>query len=329
VQSKRPRPAGVASLAQNIYVIVGDMHLPAVTDLPAQTSADPEQQELKGKRVGRVRQRDMGKSDDQMSDSDATYWHQCYIKGEIFQKAGQDLSLFAGQLRKAQGNVDASLWLLQLGDMFDLWLGFDRFFNADPPFLSMRAGRTGNVIVDDDPPKKATATDVSNTPTTPRSFVETWVNRTMYQTTESDHVREFLQFPLSHSKFLYGNHDNYLAKVVPSDLAKLRGSTYAKDHKEKGVLYACHGHQFDSSNRDGALFGVAATQTAFWGGTFIRSLEPDSRADTFKGAATLLWKKMEDFAIFAMGHTHCPLLVEVQIVMDPEPPPDDSPSYTD
>ena len=82
-----------------------------------------------------------------MSDSDASLWHERYVGGEIFQEAGPDLTLFAGHARaKAKGNIGADLWLLQLGDMFDLWLGFDRFFKSDPPKSSGRPGNDGQVV---------------------------------------------------------------------------------------------------------------------------------------------------------------------------------------
>jgi hypothetical protein len=225
--------------------------------------------------------------------------------------------------------------------MFDLWLGFDRFFDGDPPKSSSRGPDTGRVILmsgkaDDDPTPPAPAgadssqvqlSDVSaSTATTSVEFIDTWVKSTMHDTTEGAHVVDFLQFDANASRFLHGNHDNYLARHVPSELMTLRGGQgMAKEYRDTGLLYACHGHQFDTSNRDGATFGVVTTQLAFWGGEAIRKLEPDTRKPTILGPVSLLRRNLQDFAIFAMGHTHVALLAEVQIEMEPEPAPEPDP----
>jgi UDP-2,3-diacylglucosamine pyrophosphatase LpxH len=154
-------------------------------------------------------------------------------------------------------------------------------------------------------------------------FIDTWVNRTMYKTTQASHVRDFLQFSSDASKFLQGNHDNYLGAHTPSELMKLRGGQgMAKEHHDaKALFYACHGHQWDSFNRDGATAGLGTTQAAFWGGKWIRSMEPDDRESSFLGSVDLFRSGKKPFNVFAMGHTHTAILTEVVIEIEPEPPP--------
>jgi hypothetical protein len=337
--AKSPLPAGVQTIAQKVYVILGDMHLPAVT------GPDPvEQKELEQKRIGRARRVDALKDADIMSDSDASLWHNKYIAAEIFQEAGHDLQTLVGQLQQAKGNVGAELWLLQLGDMFDLWLGFDCFLVTDPkPDDKMRKfGDDGRVVFTTDGPQRPDPVALpsgmklpeshSREPTTAVSFVENWVTRTLANTTQGPFVQKFLQYGksadgTSTSMFLHGNHDNYLANHVPTALSNLTGARSPSEYvDDRAQLYACHGHQFDKYNRDGAITGNFTTQSAFWGGQGIRGLESwfDSRDDTVLGVVALFRQRMDakkPFSVFAMGHTHAALLAEVVVTMAPEPPP--------
>jgi len=214
--------------------------------------------------------------------------------------------MFAEQLKNAKeelGKLGIELWLLQLGDMFDLWLGFDRFFNSYPANAnSMRLtdGSDGKVFLDNSGTTKAT------------EFVDFWVKHTLYRTSQSEHVRKFLEYG-SHSQFLYGNHDNYLAKH-PAEIAnnKIKRFFYDRDAR----LYACHGHQWDPMNRDGAIGGIKMTQSAFWGkGAIIREMEPDGRIPSFLQAKDLFLGKYP-FSVFAMGHTHVGMLSEMVIEED-------------
>jgi hypothetical protein len=153
------------------------------------------------------------------------------------------------------------------------------------------------------------------------NFIEKWVDRTLDNTDQGQYVKQFLQFDGHTSMFLYGNHDNYLGAHTPPMLKSLSGGKNAKEfHDKNGLLYACHGHQFDKFNRDGAIAGNITTQTAFWSAA-IRASEPDTREPTICGAAALFRKNVQPFFVFAMGHTHHALLAEIQIVMAPEPEP--------
>lgn len=359
ITSRAPLPHGVTTIAQRVYVVVGDMHLPVVTDKDPDGNVVPrgaqsfEQAELRGRRVGRARRVDMFKDLGVISDSDAALWHERYVAAEIFQEAGLDLTEFVGMMTRARGNIGAELWLMQLGDMFDLWLGFDCFLASDPLRSSRRSGNEGRVRLRDmveAPPPDPTAMAVAamgagmvvpmvmpapdgtrlqdvaaRTVATAVEFVDTWINRTMNRTWQGRHVKTFLQFDPNASKFLYGNHDNYLGAHAPSQLMQLRGGQgMSKEHHDaRGFFYACHGHQWDGYNRDGATSGAGATQAAFWGGQFVRSAEGllDSRESTFLGAADLHRSGSKPFNVFAMGHTHIAILTEVIIEMEPEPPP--------
>jgi hypothetical protein len=301
---------------------------------------------------------DLGKDLGVESDSDAALWHERYVAAEIFEEAGKDLSALAGLLTGARGNIGAELWVLQLGDMFDLWLGFDRFFAQDPPKGSKQNGTAGHVKLEDmvkppppppiDPsvlamgampvmpfvapkPDGTQLQDVTaRTVCTAHEFVETWINRTLYKTSQGADVQTFLQANRTGATFLYGNHDNYLGNYVPSQLKTLNGvsGVLPKEyHDANALLYASHGHQWDKYNRDGAIAGEGTTQAAFWGGQKVRSLEDlsDSRDDYFLGAVDLHRSGKKPFNIFVMGHTHTAVLTEVAIEMEPEPQPVDVP----
>jgi hypothetical protein len=345
--ARMPLPPGTSSLAQKVYVIIGDMHLPVVSGVVANGAQPQEQIDLKGRRVGRTRRTDAFKDLGVMSDSDASLWHERYINGEIFQTAGKDLATFGRLLAAAKGNIGgAELWVMQLGDMFDLWLGFDRFFKADPP--KSGSGDKGRMYLEDmqeapPPDYSAMAAAMSGgagmammlpPPTTPRlqdttprtvttgvEFVDTWIHRTMYNTSQGEYVRSFLQFDPKASKFLYGNHDNYLGAHVPGELMKLRGGQgMAKEfHDSKAFMYASHGHQWDSFNRDGATAGLGTTQAAFWGGKWVRELEPDDRECSIRGAVDFYRKRQKPFCVFVMGHTHTALLAEIVIDYEAKP----------
>jgi hypothetical protein len=361
--AKAPLLPGAGNFSKKVYVVVGDMHLPVVTragpdgrPLPS-TPQPAEQSELHGRRVGRIRRGHSGNDMGIMPDSDAVLWHEAYLAGEIFQEAGEDLVSFADMLTAAKDKIGADLWLLQLGDMFDLWLGLDCFFQSDPPLSSRRPGNEGRVKLQEvvvtptppTPPTDSTAMAVAamgagmavpmimpaqdgtrledlatRTATTPVEFVETWIHSTIYKTSQGPSVQKFLQFDPRASVFLYGNHDNYLGAHAVPDLVTLRGQGIAsKEHYDRDALfYACHGHQWDKYNRDGALAGQGTTQAAFWGGQLVRGGEGllDGRDPVLLGAVGL-HRGGKDFNVFAMGHTHVALLTEIVIEMEPEPAP--------
>jgi hypothetical protein len=106
-----------------IFVILGDMHLPVITRL--EDSFGPRW----GRQPGNVASSgDMVKNDAidwyaKFSGADASGVHN-RRGADIFEQAGPDLTEL---VRLLNGFTAFPLHLMQLGDMFDLWIGLERF----------------------------------------------------------------------------------------------------------------------------------------------------------------------------------------------------------
>ena len=242
---------------------------------------------------------------------------------DIFQGAGKDLARFVDVLKRFH-NEASPLRVVQLGDMFDLWLGFQRAFSSSLRFLVPRA----------------------------KDFAKLWVERTLYSAGQGAHLRRLLTMSEDaglniqtglrlQTEFLYGNHDNYRRHRVP------RADDFAMGEQHANVvsrmfgapsklamtgLWAEHGHQPDPSNHDeDPTRGYALTQAAF--------LHPGIR--TYEGPATwALWKANQGNiarvtaimhamqrclldhvdsgqpcrGIYVMGHTHEAMLKRVELM---------------
>jgi len=246
---------------------------------------------------------------------------------DIFQGAGQDLRTFVDYLR----GFHAEQWplrVLQLGDFFDLWLGFQRAFK----------GSIAKLLPD--------AMD----------FARFWVERTLLKTEQSAHLRHLLTLSETappnkktraglETVFLYGNHDNYRKYAVSNPLTVPAGLEHGGKRlsvfhapKKLSVLgmWAEHGHQPDTANWDeDPSFGYKLTQAAF--------IEPAIRNhEGFAGWAANLGDgnqvprvlsikhamkrclpdpgKSPDICrgIYVMGHSHEPMLKRVELW--PHPP---------
>lgn len=247
---------------------------------------------------------------------------------EIFQNAGQDLRTFVDYLRNFHETCNP-IHIAQLGDLFDLWMGFQRGFveGVEP---------------------------VSGVPMT--DFAHFWMERTI-RTREGDHLVKLLRVseeakgdvPLRTS-FLYGNHDNYRKHGGPA----IR-SNPTSEHPDgvsldvfgapsqlvlegvdrngipRGGLIAEHGHQPDSSNSDdNPLLGYRLTQAAFlypstrnlegpvsWRKEQVMGTDDYPRHCNLKYAvrthltATTIGQRR---SVYAMGHSHEPMLKRIRIV---------------
>src|SRR5579883_1267291 len=103
-----------------VYVFLPDLHLPVVTALP------PQQEDghaADGPAMGRI---DYGRPAERLS-AEQMHWYQHYLAGDIFQDAAQDLIRFVELLSRLPAGA---IQLVQLGDMYDLWIGLERFFEV-------------------------------------------------------------------------------------------------------------------------------------------------------------------------------------------------------
>lgn len=242
---------------------------------------------------------------EKITKDDALYWFKLYHgyrdkRGvDIFQNAGEDLCEFLKLLseyqkdyRNKQGVIPAKL--VQLGDLYDFWLGLKRAFNTMDP-------------------QKMFSDEAAN------SFLEFWRKETISETSVSNAIYHLLKGTKDlRSEFVYGNHDSYRATPQwPYE----KVSAYF----ETTGIWAEHGHQSDAFNKDSnAVIGWSAAVFGFFDPE-ARNLEPYLR-----GAETWAFRElcrrltcirhaacqcqMKNKRIYVMGHTHEPLLKKVHIV---------------
>ncbi len=265
-------------------------------------------------------------------------WLHCYhAKGQrsadIFQGAGADMRAFVDAL----ANVHRDTWPLevfQLGDLFELWLGFQHAFGRQDGTLKA----VDNLLED------------------ALEFARFWVERSLFATDQGPHLVHLLTLSAHagknrqtgaslHTHFLYGNHDNYrkhgggMAITVPEG-HEHAGMKIAAFHVPSFVaragLWVEHGHQPDPNNHDeDPSFGHQLTQAAFFAPS-IRSKEGAAgwatsmtdenhlfRLSSIHHALkTCLLGHIDSSepcrGIYVMGHSHEPMLKRVELW--PSPP---------
>lgn len=244
---------------------------------------------------------------EKITEDDALYWFKLYHgdggkKGvDIFQNAGGDLCEFLKLLSEYQKNSHnkqglISAKLVQLGDLYDFWLGLKRAFDAIDP-------------------QKPVSDDAA------KIFLNFWKDETLYKTSVCDAIYRLLkETEALHPEFVYGNHDSYRATLQWPD-----NDDKPSDHFESTGIWAEHGHQSDAFNEDSnAVIGWSAAVFGFFDPE-ARNLEPYLR-----GAETWAFRElcrrltcirhaacqcqMKNKRIYVMGHTHEPLLKKVHIV---------------
>jgi hypothetical protein len=181
---------------------------------------------------------------------------------DIFQDAGKDLRAFVDALKDFHQNT-WPLELVQLGDLFDLWLGFQRAFG----------GRLGTTPALDNLHGKAL------------DFAHYWVERSLFETDQGPHLVHLLTLGQRAGKnrqtgahlrttFIHGNHDNYLNHGGGRPIDVPAGHEHAgmkinafhlPSFEERTGLWAEHGHQPDNYNHDANPSpGHQLTQAAFF-----------------------------------------------------------------
>lgn len=251
-------------------------------------------------------QLDRWDDNEKITEDDALCWFNLYHgyrdkRGvDIFQNAGGDLCEFLKLLseyqkgsRDKQGVIPAKL--VQLGDLYDFWLGLKRAFDTMDP-------------------QKMFSDNAA------KSFLEFWRKETISKTSVSNAIYHLLEGTKDlHSEFVYGNHDSY--KATPQWPYE-KVSAYF----ETTGVWAEHGHQSDAFNEDSnAIIGWSAAVFGFFDPE-ARNFEPYLR-----GAETWAFRKLcrrlaciqyaakqcqqeNKRQIYVMGHTHEPLLKKVHIV---------------
>lgn len=208
--------------------------------------------------------------------------------------------------------------LVQAGDLYELWAGQDRWFQArpgGPPGVDMRS---------------STAT-------------ERCANQIAYIHDFFDGV--FTGFDRAASalgsvKFIHGNHDNYLWNSgvvteanaeIARRAARTSGSIFANrpfplsrcfPREASGMvvdngMIVEHGQRIDTSNSDGNETGHGATQQAVGGGrtaAIAKEFDCVRRESFVFGAASLWVTRNMDFSVYVMGHTHEPIVKNVEVV---------------
>ncbi len=253
---------------------------------------------------------------------------------DIFQKAGADLRKFVDALQ-AFHEASWPLELVQLGDFFDLWLGFQRAFG----------GRLGKIPALDNLHPRAL------------DFARYWVERTLFAADQGPALVHLLTLGQRAARnkqtdarlqttFVHGNHDNYLKRGGGKPIIVPAGHEHAgmeirafrlPSFDARPALWAEHGHQPDTYNHDeDPRMGHRLTQTAFFG-PVVRKLEGPlgwvfgsalagkdvQRLLSIRHAMQRCLLDHADFpgapcrGVYVMGHTHEAMLKRVELLPCP------------
>jgi UDP-2,3-diacylglucosamine pyrophosphatase LpxH len=232
---------------------------------------------------------------------------------DIFKRAGEDLVTFISGLSNVSPQTKELLHFIQAGDMLELWLG--REYQFEPGLWDPKWKSSGSI-----------------------NKVCDWALEILIQHTPVFEAFQKLQNAgLAEVKFLWGNHDSYTKEKNVTDQLDLprRYPTYTG---LKGDLFVEHGHRFDSSNYDNTPAGfLSGPDCANWAYKIpvVRTFEQPARAakavlfqtlpkqiDSNLLGATLiyLWIKYDQgkkpFNIYVMGHSHRRKLLTFNIKTD-------------
>ncbi len=268
-----------------IYVILPDLHLP-VFDLPR-----PDIKVGDGHNMGRHRYTERTGTEGEPDQNGmvstlggpkqlclrARQWFNFYVEGDILggktSPAARDMSQFLDLV--ARSPFKDKVHFIQVGDMYDFWIGLIPFFDDVKPPEVVLGDRRGIRAGD---------------------FIDNWTKRThdlFGSMLDSMHT-----MPTQKKSFLWGNHDNYLSKHTPVGKPV---PTRIRQVRENGHFIE-HGQRGDPSNRDGKLSGHTTTNLVFEA-SFLRSVDPNRR-NYFVTAPAISYAIKPDFAVYVMGHTH-------------------------
>lgn len=230
----------------------------------------------------------------------AQTWFKRYRDGDIFglpdSPACRDLVDFCRRLSAAP--LRSRIHFVQVGDMYDLWIGLIAFFDeqkSDRMVLGDRDGVRAGDFVDfwcDRTNKIFDATPVVD-PAAPGG------------TRPLGMIAALTGVAVREKSFLWGNHDNYLAVHTPAGIPQR-----IREIRKNGV-YIEHGQRPDPSNRDGTLSGHGTTNQVFKMPA-MRAFDPTRRGYYTTGSAVAYAQK-PDFGVYVMGHTHMPYLSKVRV----------------
>jgi hypothetical protein len=173
-----------------------------------------------------------------VSGDDAQKWYDNYEEADIFQSAGQDLENFLKLLSDYKKmNLIPQAKLIQLGDLYEFWIGLQWVLNYTTQPSSMSS--------------------VQN-------FLQFWRHEILNNTSASPSISYLLNNTQDlNPVFIYGNHDNCKAT------SQWKYEKCYEKYIPTGI-WAEHGHQGDVFNQDSnAIIGWTCAQL---GGIFDPSL---------------------------------------------------------
>jgi len=233
--------------------------------------------------------------------------------------AGKDLVKLLKALQQARTSPDNpfDVTLLHVGDLLEMWAPYHTWSGSKP------------FVYEDSLKLSATANE----------RVPKWIDLAYGYT----HNQPAL-FALKDAacRQIYGNHDVYLAfdKWKPKNVAIMDHLRNAPGFFSENLLWVEHGHRFDPSNRDGYWLWIdldhppgALINTAVNYYPFLRILgdkydNPDKNLYTKNVPYATIWYLLASYAglpkaggfrqpprfrIFCQGHTHCPILLKVNV----------------
>jgi hypothetical protein len=241
-------------------------------------------------------------------------------------------------LRRIRATRIASrITLVQIGDMYELWAGRNEcYFQdlSDAEYMDAVsknecAVRLRDIQLNDD-------TTESSAPE-----IGLWIAQT--------HDRNYPLFSefdacmavLADCRFLYGNHDSYLAvrrvvdeanqatkdlfskEFTPPSFGSPKGGSIPRAttkvyYREKEVfldgVFIEHGQRYDWANRDGHKYGYDKTNSAVNFPYQVLKVFDSNRHPTFVFGAAATWAlSHKKFGLFVQGHTHDPVLKYVDV----------------
>ena len=337
--------------AGKLYLLLGDLHLPLVNHLcntwtnrssglpevacrvdhPYMDSLDPEAWQdyfsLRGIANAGVLSGAPGLERFELLFIDA--WYETYLENDIFtdpssNAAAQDLQRFLSLALNWQQSADSladhvPVHFVQLGDMYELWVGLKRLFEATDS--NERQVRIANPTCLRDGGSRDNCDTYRTSHCQTRAsqdVIRDWVRKVHENTAVRVGSSEvgLCQWLYDSAEFrnctwLVGNHDNYLRPLSNSlGLPRRMMNLY-----ENQVLLE-HGHEGDEYNRDGAASGHDITQ----GGAFLWNLRPfvalgedDQRRNFLRYSIRKFIDPDINIKFFGMAHTHLPYLAVVTV----------------
>lgn len=292
-----------------VHIVLPDFHLPVCTAKPSKTTDD-------GHHMGRfeyigslsVRSDDHGMIKPLLGGPrelgpSALTWFDRYLKGDIFglpdETAAVDLVAFLDVLESVSLPSPLEKHFVQVGDLYDLWIGLEAFFSQQADHRVVLKNNPGVLAGD---------------------FIDEWCRRTerAMMPSSGDPKKNLvtrlnaLSFdPAFRSSWLHGNHDNYL--LVHTAQKPGGGNMFAprKALVSEGGIRIEHGQRGDKENRDGETSGQSTTNTVF-AHPVVRLLDPNRRS-FFYALAAVTYVEKPDFHVFTMGHTHSGFLTKLRL----------------